>query len=236
VPAIPTARARARAEISAEILGEARRQVAAEGAPGLSLRAVARALGMASSAVYRYFPSRDDLLTELIVESYDALGAVAEQAADPGTGGDLAERWRRTGRALRDWALAHPHEYALLYGSPVPGYRAPERTVGPASRVTLALAGLVQEAAHQGRAPEGDRGPALSPALAADAARLAELALPDADPVTVARALLAWTQIFGLLSFELFGHLTGVVEDPAALFDRALEETAAATGIGALPT
>jgi AcrR family transcriptional regulator len=86
---------------------------------------------MVSSAVYRYFPSRDDLLTALIIDGYNALGSAA---------GDADAACRATTRrlvacrAVRDWALAHPHEYSLVYGSPVPGYQAPEQTAGPATR------------------------------------------------------------------------------------------------------
>src|SRR3954465_4125271 len=79
----PTARERVRAELTAEITDAARRQLASVGAAGLSLRAVARELGMASSALYRYFPSRDELLTRLIVDGYDDLGAAGEAADDP---------------------------------------------------------------------------------------------------------------------------------------------------------
>ena len=129
-----TARERARAELPREIKEGARRQLAATGADGISLRAVARELGMASSALYRYFPSRDDLLTALIIDAYDAIGEAAEQAIadekpDESWGRD---RWLAACHAIRGWALEHPHEYALIYGSPVPGYRAPEATIGPA--------------------------------------------------------------------------------------------------------
>src|SRR6478752_9460900 len=106
------ARARARIEVTAAIKDEARKQLAAEGAAKLSLRAVARELGMASSAVYRYFPSRDELLTALIVDAYDSVGEAAEaahRAAAAGTAGHLA-RWIAVTRAVRDWALARPHE------------------------------------------------------------------------------------------------------------------------------
>ena len=121
--AIPTARMRAKAEVRGEIIAEARRQLALQGAPALSLRAVTRQLGMASSAVYRYFPSRDDLITALIVEAYDALGVVAEAAV--ATDGPAGDRWGALCRSIRGWAVEHPHEYALIYGSPIPGYQAP---------------------------------------------------------------------------------------------------------------
>src|SRR3954454_1962832 len=118
------ARARARIEITAAIKDEARRQLAAGGAAALSLRAVARELGLVSSALYRYFPSRDDLLTALIIDAYDSLGAAAEAAAVAnGTAGPRSG-WRAVCHAIRDWARQNPHEYALIYGSPVPGYQA----------------------------------------------------------------------------------------------------------------
>ena len=134
VNASRTARERVRAELTREITDVARAQLATEGAGGLSLRAVAREMGMVSSAIYRYFSSRDDLLTALIVDGYNAIGEAAEQANAAYAAGDYAGRWLAVCRAIRDWALAHPHEYALVYGSPVPGYQAPQQTIGPAAR------------------------------------------------------------------------------------------------------
>lgn len=140
------ARARARIEITAAIKDEARAQLAAEGAAKLSLRAVARALGMVSSALYRYFPSRDDLLTALIVDAYDAVGGAAEEAAAETSALRPLDRWTAVCRAVRVWAVAHPHEYALIYGSPVPGYSAPQDTIAPAARVGLVLIEIARDA------------------------------------------------------------------------------------------
>ena len=229
-------RARVRAELVDEIKAEARRQLAREGAPALSLRAITRALGMASSGIYRYFPSRDALLTALIIDAYDALGAAAE-AADRGVeSDDFGGRWRSVGRAVRGWALEHPHEYALVYGSPVPGYRAPEDTVGPASRVTLALARIVREASEAGslRPPAtGHRLLPLAGAGAVEARRLADAAFPSVGEETALRALGAWTQLFGMVSFELFGHFHGVLDDLDPVFDRVLTEAGTFVGLPA---
>src|ERR1700756_3465061 len=114
----PSIRARIRAEMIDEIKAVARRHLAAEGA-NLSLRAVARDMGMVSSALYRYFASRDDLLTALILDAYNALGAAVE-AADAAIKDrlQLRGRWLAAVGAVRDWALANPAEYALIYGSP----------------------------------------------------------------------------------------------------------------------
>ena len=127
-------RARVRAEMTEEIKAVARRHLATDGA-NLSLRAVARDMGMASSAVYRYFASRDDLLTALIIEAYDSVGEAAEQAAAAAASAGFADQLVAVGHAVREWALAEPHQWALIYGSPVPGYQAPQDTIGPATRV-----------------------------------------------------------------------------------------------------
>jgi AcrR family transcriptional regulator len=190
--------------------------MAVEGAGALSLRAVARQLGMASSAVYRYFKSRDDLLTALIIEAYDNLGETVEDAARGEMNG--RKRWEEACRAVRSWALAHPHEYTLIYGSPVPGYHAPELTIGPASRVVLALASILVDATKTEELIVAVE-PGLPAGVEAEARNLAELAAPGVAPVVIARALVAWSQLFGQVNFELFGQLHGVIQDPAGLFD-----------------
>lgn len=263
VSASRTARERARADLTREIKEEARRQLAATGADGLSLRAVARALGMVSSALYRYYPSRDDLLTALIIDAYDALGAAAEQAIAPGAadradGGDAVNRtararWIAACSAIRAWARANPHEYALIYGSPVPGYRAPEATIGPASRVPLAFVSLLASAVASGElaageAAEGESSGDASPGeagdtsagaqprpargeLAAQAASLAAaLETPGIAPDALVRAVIAWTQLFGMISFELFGQFVGSFDPPDALFGYAVGQLAAFVG------
>ncbi|MEU5659243.1 TetR/AcrR family transcriptional regulator [Streptomyces sp. NPDC047737] len=223
------ARERARVEVTAAIKDEARRQLAAEGAAKLSLRAVARELGMVSSALYRYFPSRDDLLTALIVDAYDAVGEAAETArATPGgSEGPHTARWATVACAVRDWALAHPHEYALIYGSPVPGYSAPQDTVGPASRVGLVLIGLARDA-HRA---DGLALPRLDAELRPEAARLASDVAPDLPPAVVAALVAAWAQLFGLISFEIFGQFERVVEARDLLFRSAATELGRSVGL-----
>jgi AcrR family transcriptional regulator len=224
------ARDRARAEVTAEILAIARGQLGEVGAAGLSLRAVARELGTSPSALFRYVESKDALLTRLLVASFDDLGEAAEAAERAVHDETLARRWSAICHAVRDWALAHPHEYALLYGSPVPGYVAPQDTVGPATRVPRLLIGLLVElVAPEGRGADEDAAAAARGAADASAdpalhAALAPLrtqtpaAVPDA---LLARGLMAWTHLFGAVSFEVFGHRTfDVLDDPATFFDR----------------
>jgi AcrR family transcriptional regulator len=115
-----------RAELISEIKHQARLQLAEAGAPAISLRAITRSMGMASSAIYRYFPSRDDLLTALIVDAYDSLGAMAEAVADGCDPRNHRGRWWMEAHAIRDWARAHPNDYAWL-----PGPGADHRTGQP---------------------------------------------------------------------------------------------------------
>ena len=219
-----TARERARAELTREIKREARRQLAAHGAQGLSLRAVARELGMVSSAIYRYFPSRDELLTALIIEAYDALGAAAEAASAGPPPADVRGRWRAACHAVRGWALAHPHEYALVYGSPVPGYRAPQATIAPATRVARVIGGLLG-----GADPPSPR--ALQPELAAQASILAAAIAPEAPGPVITRGVIALTQLFGMISFELFGQFVGSLDPADHFFGYAVERMADFVGI-----
>jgi len=222
-----TARERARASLTADIKHEARRQLAQVGADGLSLRAVARELGMVSSALYRYFPSKDDLLTALIMDAYNAVGEVAEQAA--AVPARPRDAWASACHAIRAWAFANPHEYALIYGSPVPGYHAPQATVGPASRVPLALVSLLDGV----ESADGARDVPVSAGLAGQAASLVAQLGGSVRPDVLVRAMLALTQLFGMISFELFGQFAGSFEPADELFEYAARQMGAIVGLSA---
>jgi AcrR family transcriptional regulator len=198
-------RARVRAEMTEEIKTIARRHLATDGA-NLSLRAVARDLGVVSSAIYRYFASRDDLLTALILDAYNSLGQTVEDRERAIARDDLTGRWLAVCDAVRGWAVQRPHEYALIYGSPVPGYQAPADTVAAATRAVTVLGAIIQSAAH--RAATGEPLPAP---VAEDVRRAADLIAPDASDAAMARALSAWVTLFGMVSFEVFGQLNNVV-------------------------
>jgi AcrR family transcriptional regulator len=184
---------------------------------------------MASSALYRYFPSRDDLLTRLIIDGYDALGAAAEHADDPTAG--PRDRWLAVCRAVRTWARAHPHEYALLYGSPVPGYAAPRDTVPAASRVGIVLGRVLGDAARAGALPEPAGAARDRTLLSDDTVAVLGGEHPAIDDAVRLRALLAWSALYGTISFELFGHFVGSVEDADRYFDAAMAELAALIGL-----
>ena len=207
-----TARALAREAMLEEIKAAARRQLVEDGAASISLRAIARQLGIVSSGIYRYVASRDDLLTILIVDAYNDVGDVAEAAVRDKRGGVRAQ-WLRVTKAIRRWAIEHPHDYALIYGTPVPGYRAPEDTISPALRVSLVGLGLLGTADVV-----QDRGVTIPRSVRADLARVRAFA-PGASDDLLSRALMAWTMLFGTISYELYGHLHNVITDYDAFFE-----------------
>ena len=232
-----TARERVREEMSAEILAVASEHLAKEGAAALSLRSVARDLELAPSALYRYFDGRDALLSALIMAAYESLAAEAERAADEGhrRDGADAERWLHVPRAIRQWALERPHEWGLIFGTPVPGYEAPQDTVEPYARVAAALARPVVEAKAAGRlrpdAPTGTGTGTGTDALRHAVAPVAEGLDLDMPVEMVARFVQAWTTLVGVVSLEVFGHWRSTILDPEAFFEATMHDVAKGLGL-----
>ncbi len=236
-----SARDRVRDEVTREILEVAGRHLAQEGAAALSLRSIARDLGMAPSALYRYFDGRDALLSALIVAAYTSLADEAERAAEVdvaeataeksrGDTVDYAPRWMAVPCAMRAWALARPHEWGLIFGSPVPGYRAPEDTIVAYTRLAAVFVRPIAEAYRSGRLgiehsdadwdsdSESESDAARVAALDAALAPVHDALMSDAPTSVVLRALQAWSTIIGVISLELFGHWRNTVLDPQLFF------------------
>ncbi|MEV8316426.1 TetR/AcrR family transcriptional regulator [Streptomyces sp. NPDC059900] len=202
-----TPRERYRAQVRAEVKEHAREQIATAGASALSLNSIAKQMGMSGPALYRYFAGRDELITELIRDAYRSLAdAVAAAAAD---GADLAG----LAHTLRAWALADPQRYFLIYGTPVPGYHAPEDITGISDEIMTTLLD-----ACAAPAPDG----AASPFAAHLAERRNFAGEHAAPPAALHRALVFWTRLHGVLSLELAGHFGGMGFDPALLFEAEL--------------
>ncbi|MFG3618534.1 TetR/AcrR family transcriptional regulator [Nocardia sp. NPDC047654] len=221
-------RARVRSEMIEEIKAAARKRLAVDGA-NLSLRGVARDMGIVASALYRYFPSRDDLLTALIMEAYQALAAEAEVADTRLPAADLRGRWMAVCSSVRGWAQAHPAEYGLLYGTPVPGYDAPDDTVAPAAAVVFRLVAIAQAGAEKLTPPPLSS--ALPAPVHADLRRLIEQQSSDLPEDVLDRVFAAWTQLFGLLNFEVFGRLNGIIDARADYFAHHMNVMADLVGL-----
>ncbi|MHA5052140.1 TetR/AcrR family transcriptional regulator [Streptomyces sp. SD15] len=204
-----TPRERYRAQVRTEIKDRAWEQIAAAGASALSLNAIAKQMGLSGPALYRYFAGRDELITELIRDAYRSLADTFHAAAASGAG--LAA----LAHALRGWALDDPQRYFLLYGTPVPGYHAPDDVTGIASEIMTTLLDACAVL------PLG--GPATPFGAYLDGHRQWADGHP-APPETLHRVLAFWTRLHGALSLELAGHFTGMGFDPALLFAAELDD------------
>ncbi|MFV0407837.1 MAG: TetR/AcrR family transcriptional regulator [Propioniciclava sp.] len=206
--------------MSEAVLTVARRQLGEVGPAALSLRAIAREVGVVPSALYRYYSGRDAILTALIRTSYDRLGEAVETAEATLPRPALLDRWTSTWAAARRWAVTHPHEYALLYGTPVLGYAAPTETITPALRVVTLLARIAIDAIMAGAtpaAPSVPTPPAVQTDIEAIRAQFPALGLgaatPDLDPIIPA-VIESWTTLFGAISFEVFRHYRQSIDHP----------------------
>ncbi|MFG2495632.1 TetR/AcrR family transcriptional regulator [Streptomyces caniferus] len=204
-----TPRERYRAQVRAEVKERAWEQIATAGASALSLNAIAKQMGMSGPALYRYFGSRDELITELIREAYRSLAETLRAAST--TGADLAG----LAHALRGWALEDPQRYFLIYGTPVPGYHAPEDITGIASEMMTTLLDACAALVPDGPADEFS-------AHLEDHRDWADG--HPAPPAALHRALAFWTRLHGVLSLELAGHFTNMGFDPALFFAAELDD------------
>ena len=207
-------RERQHAAVRDEIKAMARSHMARDGAAALSLRAVATALGLSSAAIYYYFPNRDALITALIVDAYRALGAWV-RAADV-AGAPLHGRLEAAMLAYRDWAIAHPAEYALLFGTPIPGYVGPPEVTAPQARAALAAFGELFALAHEQGALAAPT-EAVPPRIVAHASGRAA-AQPEPPLPMLLATMRAWGMAHGLVGLELDHHLQPIVGDAAALY------------------
>lgn len=206
-----------------DIVRIGRQHLATDGAAALSLRAIARDLGLVSSAVYRYVDSRDELLTLLVVDGYDELGDAVDSALESIGTARHADRIRAIARAVRGWALAEPATYALLFGSPVPGYQAPaERTTGPGTRVINRLVEVWEDAWLAG-AVSIEAQAATPRRLSRDLARIRRERGITAPDDLIARGVLMWAALFGCISFEVFDQYgLDTFTQPQDLFEHQL--------------
>ncbi|MEU8994816.1 TetR/AcrR family transcriptional regulator [Streptomyces caniferus] len=204
-----TPRERYRAQVRAEVKERAWEQIATAGASALSLNAIAKQMGMSGPALYRYFGSRDELITELIREAYRSLAETLRTAST--TAADLAG----LAHALRGWALEDPQRYFLIYGTPVPGYHAPEDITGIASEMMTTLLDACAALVPDGPADEFS-------AHLEDHRDWADG--HPAPPAALHRALAFWTRLHGVLSLELAGHFTNMGFDPALFFAAELDD------------
>lgn len=220
----PTPRQLAREQNIARIKELALTQLAESGATALSLRAIARELNLVSSAIYRYYASRDELITALIIDAYEDLAARLEEAGAEDRRGSR-RRWSDTCLALRAWATSEPHRFGLIYGSTIPGYAAPPDTIAPASRVVVALCAPAAAAGHAVRPAR------VSRTLAAQLDMTAAALGLQTDHATLLGLVGAFSRLIGFLTLELNGQFVGGFEPADELYAALVEQEADALGV-----
>jgi AcrR family transcriptional regulator len=223
-PEAPTMRERYRAQVRGEVKQAALRQLAESGPGGVSVSAIGKQLGVSGPALYRYFASRDELLTELVIDAYHDLAAALSAAASAGASAaaslapspDPRARFEALARAYRSWALAQPHRYRLLFGPPLPGYDAHAQQLVDASQAAMnQLLGVLRELGDHSAAPPPRP-------LAAQLSAWAQAHVPGIDPATALRAVLVWSRLHGLVSLEIAGNFASMGVDPDQVFEAQL--------------
>lgn len=206
-------------DLPAAIKETALRQIGETGAASLSLRAIARELHITAPAIYNHYPSRDDLVTALIVDAYTSLGDWQFAALESLPAADHAGRLSALGLAYRDWAVAYPQRYILIFGSPIPGYHCPPESSMPAAARSLsALVGAL-EAARRAEVLLPEEKPFLSAALRQQLAAWQALH-PSADVYVLYLALVIWSRVHGLVMLEVDNQYPPFIQDPGLIFRR----------------
>lgn len=213
------------ANMAADIKAAAKAQMAEYGTAGLSLRGIARALDITAPAIYNYFPRLEDLITALIVDAYTELAEAQEAAVLALPVDAFGARMMATAHAYRDWALAHPIQFQLIYGNPIPGYVAPVAVTVPLARRGALLVLNIATAAYAAGVltipPDYQHIPA--PIDAYMGQWMAEMQV-DFPPELMVINFSAWTRLYGLVMLEIIGHLGPAIGDPAAFFQHELEQ------------
>lgn len=201
-----------------EIKAIARRHMAEEGAAAVSLRAIARDMGITAPALYRYFPSIDDLLTALLVDAFDALAEALVHTADSHPTGDPVGRLLAVLLAYREWAITHPVDYQLLYGKPIPSYTPPEEVTKPAAIRTMAVIVRAIYRAVVAGALTPPPVEALPDTVRQTLAPIASAQHEDLPLAVLYIGAAWWPHLHGLVVLELYGHSPALVGDPAAFY------------------
>ena len=215
-PEPPPMRERYRAQVRHEVKEAALRQLAESGPAAVSVSAIGKQLGVSGPALYRYFTSRDELLTELVIDAYHDLADALRAAISHAPGQEPRARLEAMVRGYRSWALAEPHRYRLLFGPPLPGYDAHAQQLVDASQAAMnQLLGVLRELGDHSAAPPPRP-------LAAQLSAWAQAHVPGIDPATALRAVLVWSRLHGLVSLEIAGNFASMGVDPDQVFEAQL--------------
>lgn len=220
----------AREETAKQIKAIARQQMADNGTAGISLRAIAREMGITAPAIYNYFPSLDDLITALLVDAFNGLGDAVEAGA---VGDSTADKLRNAAHAYRAWALASPADFQLIYGNPIPNYKAPAELTIPLARRPLEI---FTQILLEGMEQDNWQIPAHYRTIAATIDAYMQTWMQDSVPSDVPvqaiyTILVMWSRIHGIIMLELFEHISPTVGDVDAFYELEVDIFIEAIGL-----
>jgi len=225
-------RDRHREETITEIKQIARRLLAEEGPSGIALRAIAREMGMTAPGLYRYYASLDELITALIVDCYDEVVTVVEQARDALPAANLGGRLHAASRAFRTWSVGHPAEFGLIFGAALPGYARPP--VGPleeaGARFSGVFRGLFVALWARRPFPVPDE-TTIDPGLIGQLERYSARTGAGLPPTAIYLFVACWVRIYGAVAMEVFGRIRWALEEGGALFETELRQLSELLGI-----
>lgn len=228
-----TRREQSRQDTTEEIKAVARRQMLANGAASLSLRAIAREMGLSAPALYRYFENRDALVTVLILDAYNALADAMISADAAMMREDFYGRFQAITTAYRNWAKQNPADFSLIYGTPIPGYHAPREITTPAAvRSQQALGQIFGEAWQAGKLQAPAFYNELPPSMAEVITELSQqLPQMDVPPIAITLTIYAWTRLYGLVWGEFYGHYPPGFSESGEYFEREIAAMYAQFGL-----
>jgi AcrR family transcriptional regulator len=203
-----------------EIKTIARQQMSENGTASISLSAIARVMEISAPALYRYYTSRDDLVTALIVDAYSDLADTLQKAAQAHADQGYRNQLKTVLMFYRNWALAHPVDFQLIYGNPIPGYHAPEDVTTPAARKGFAVILSIMAQAYQS-------GKLLPPPEYNNLPEGCNVTLPniEEDPTQQIPALVVylgvagWYHIHGMIMLELFHHTDEIISNSGQFYE-----------------
>ncbi len=198
------------------------KQIAETGAATLSLRSIARELGITAPAIYNYHPDRDALVTALIVDAYTSLGESQQAAIDALPTDDHKARLRALGLAYREWAITYPQRYLLIFGTPIPNYVAPANITIPAAACAIIPLMATLQALHSQGQLKSERMASITPELESMLEAWKNFG-GNADVKALYLTAVIWSRVHGLVMLEIGHHVPPVITDPGELFRREIE-------------
>ncbi len=210
-----------RTDLHGEIKEAAWKQIAETGAATLSLRAAARELDIAAPSIYNYFPSRDDLVTAMIVDAYDSLADSLSASIKNIPLMQFNDRLFALGWAYRQWALTYSQRYLLIFGTPIPNYHAPDEITMPAAERTMRPLVMVIESIFSAGRLHVERFAPLTPGLETMLKRWQKEA-GGMNPEILYLSQVFWSRLHGLVMLEITNMIPSFFDDPSELFRREL--------------